>query len=556
MQNVFSFRRAAVIIVLALSAAFAGVFTLPVLDGDEARYAQASAQMLESGDFLHIRYLDKPRNVKPAGIYWMQAISVKVFGQLEARNIWAWRLPSVLGAMLAALALYWGGIVLVGERPAFWGALLLAPGLLFAVEAGIAKTDAMLVGMTTLAMAALAHIRHGGGKAQAALFWGAIGAGILIKGPTTPLIAVLALLVLWRWEGKAKWMRPLIYWPGPMLVALMVVPWLISIQMGTGGMFLHDAVGGDLWPKLWQAQNGHGGMIGQHTLGLLLLFFPASIFLPAGIVQFWNGKAFSARPHFDARFILAWLVPWWGIVELMPTKLVHYPLPVFPALALIAGLGLCRIAKHRSLVWLGAGLAMLAPFLITALLLVVVRAAALESQSIFILLGLSLAPAYGLALITAGLLIRGQAKASAVLAILTALSLHIAGRTVFLPALNAISPALQTAQVLREHALLPSKKTDVPAIAITGLAQSSMAFLTASSTRPVSPEAAARALAEGQTVLVELRQRPQFEHWMKVMALHAVTIGTIKGYDYTRGQQVSIDVLVRAKKGKVNAQKD
>jgi len=83
-----------------------------------------------------------------------------------------------------------------------------------------------------------------------------------------------------------------------------------------------------------------------------------------------------------------------------------------------------------------------------------------------------------------------------------------------------------------------------------------MAFVVASATRPVSPEVAARALAKGQTVLVEQRKRPQFERWMKVMALHSVTIGTIKGYDYTRGKQVVIDVLIRAEKGRHDAQKD
>ena len=53
-----------------------GIASIPPLDRDEARFAQATRQMLETGDFLRIRFQDEPRNKKPAGIYWLQAASV------------------------------------------------------------------------------------------------------------------------------------------------------------------------------------------------------------------------------------------------------------------------------------------------------------------------------------------------------------------------------------------------------------------------------------------------------------------------------------------------
>ena len=55
-----------------------GIATLPVTDRDEARFAQASKQMLETGDTIDIRLQDKPRYKKPAGIYWLQAAAVTV----------------------------------------------------------------------------------------------------------------------------------------------------------------------------------------------------------------------------------------------------------------------------------------------------------------------------------------------------------------------------------------------------------------------------------------------------------------------------------------------
>ena len=98
-------RRAYVIIglIIALSA-LAGLFTLPPLDRDESRFAQATAQMLETGNFVEINFLDTERNKKPIGIHWLQVVTVGAFSDAEARDIWAYRIPSMLGAILAAFA--------------------------------------------------------------------------------------------------------------------------------------------------------------------------------------------------------------------------------------------------------------------------------------------------------------------------------------------------------------------------------------------------------------------------------------------------------------------
>jgi 4-amino-4-deoxy-L-arabinose transferase-like glycosyltransferase len=341
--------RAYIIIgLLAGLSALAGIFTLPPLDRDESRFAQATAQMLESGDFVSINFLDEARNKKPVGIHWLQAASLAAFSSVEAREIWAYRLPSMLGAILAALACFWGGQRLVGREAAFAGAALFAVTVLLGIEGGIAKTDAMLVGCTTLAMAALANLRFGeGGKKTALLFWFAIGLGALIKGPVTPLVAGLALVVLFAWERKARWMKPLLFWPGPLLAIAMVLPWLISIQIATDGGFLRQAIGDDLAPKLAGAAERHGGMFGYHLLLLPLLFFPASLSLVPGLgylASALRGRV-DDRAAGAARFLIAWAIPIWLVFELLPTKLPHYVLPAYPALALIAGWGLMELTR-------------------------------------------------------------------------------------------------------------------------------------------------------------------------------------------------------------------
>ena len=339
------FRAYIIIGLLAALAALAGIFTLPPLDRDESRFAQATAQMLESGDFVSINFLDEARNKKPVGIHWLQAASVAALSSAEAREIWAYRLPSMFGAILAALACFWGGQRLVGREAAFAGAALFAVTVLLGIEGGIAKTDAMLVGCTTLAMAALAQIRAGKGKKTALLFWFAIGLGALIKGPVTPMVAGLAVLVLVIWERKANWLKPLLFWPGPLLAIAMVLPWLISIQIATDGGFLRQAIGDDMAPKLVGAAERHGGLFGYHLLLAPLLFFPASLTVIPGLgylTSALRGRT-GEKTASAARFLLAWAVPVWLVFELLPTKLPHYVLPAYPALALIAGWGLMQL---------------------------------------------------------------------------------------------------------------------------------------------------------------------------------------------------------------------
>jgi 4-amino-4-deoxy-L-arabinose transferase-like glycosyltransferase len=238
-------RAYALVALISLAAGLPGVFRLPVLDRDEARFAQASAQMLERGDFVRIAVQDEPRNKKPIGIYWLQSASVSLFSKPEAREIWAYRLVSVAGALLAAWSCLWGGTALVGRRAALLGAGLLGACVLLSTEAMIAKTDATLCGFTTLAMAALARLRQTDSAARnvgarslglrtlagrdvgglyALLFWAAIAFGILIKGPVTPMVAGLCLTALWFWEKRAAWMKPLLHPAGPIIAALIVLP--------------------------------------------------------------------------------------------------------------------------------------------------------------------------------------------------------------------------------------------------------------------------------------------------------------------------------------------
>ncbi len=184
---------------------------MPPGDRDESRFAQATKQMNETGDYVRIMNGAVPRNRKPIGIYWLQAPFAAAAGPGLANPIWPYRVPSLLGGLAAVLATYGPGCAWPAAVAAALAGAMLAGCVILTVEVHIAKTDAALLGATTLAMAVLGRAWLGAPvrRRQAALFWLAMGAGILLKGPITPMVAGLAAATLCVWERRAGWLAAL-----------------------------------------------------------------------------------------------------------------------------------------------------------------------------------------------------------------------------------------------------------------------------------------------------------------------------------------------------------
>lgn len=341
---------------IAFLAGLPGLLAMPTLDRDEARFAQATAQMLESNDYVVIRFQDAPRFKKPVGIHWLQAASVSLLSSPEARQIWAYRVPSLLGAMLAAGACAWGAGAFFDRRVALLAGALLGASLLVSTEAFIAKTDSALTGTTTLALAALARIyaaRQGGPPAPASaawIFWAALGASALIKGPIGPMVAIFAMIVLTVWDRRTAWLADAALVVGPGDRAGHRRP------LGRRGHGRHRrrllVAGGGLGPGA-QAGRRPGepwAPPGYHLLLTPLLAFPMTLLLPAAAVTAWRHRG---EP--GVRFALAWLVPAWIVFEALPTKLPHYLMPAYGGLAWLAARSLAEPIGAAAR-WLGAGL--------------------------------------------------------------------------------------------------------------------------------------------------------------------------------------------------------
>jgi len=199
------------VVLVCLALYGSGITRLPPVDRDESRFAQASRQMLESGDLVRIQFQDQPRHKKPIGIYWMQAASAAIFGPSDHRPIWPYRIPSLLGALLAVLLTIRCGGVLFDKTTAHTAGLLLAGCLILTMEAHLATTDAVLLASVVATQSALGrcYLQTRRGDAVTAgtafAFWATQGLGWLLKGPVITLVSGLTICALCIADRRIRW---------------------------------------------------------------------------------------------------------------------------------------------------------------------------------------------------------------------------------------------------------------------------------------------------------------------------------------------------------------
>jgi 4-amino-4-deoxy-L-arabinose transferase-like glycosyltransferase len=530
----------ALLVALCLLLYLPGIAAIPPLDRDEARFAQATRQMLESGDFMRIRFQDEARNKKPAGIYWLQSASVSLLSTPESTAIWPYRLPSLLGGALAVLLTFAFGARLLGgaadsptpRRTAFFAAVLLASSLGLIAEAHIAKTDAALLAAIVAAQGALglAYVRSRSGQAVsgwvAAVFWIGEAAAILLKGPVGPALAIVTMAALFIADRDLRWLRGLRPIAGMICLAVALVPWLIAIEQATEGRFLADALGQDLMMKLIAPQESHGAPPFAYLLSSVATFWPGSLLLVPALLRGWRRRDMPAE-----RFLIAWLVPAWVLLELVPTKLPHYVLPLYPALALLAGAALVDGMAH-------GGWARWADIAVKALWAVVT--VALAGALIFLPLrfGGPLAPALIGTVLLLGLtaaMLYGRVGGPVTAAGIVALALAFT-----VPAGSAVLPGLERLWLSRAAAGLVAahpRKPGTPLVA-TGYSEPSLVFLLGTQIRLTTPRAATETLAGGGEALVSNREEAMFRQALGARGLVADPLGSASGFDYSNGQRM------------------
>jgi 4-amino-4-deoxy-L-arabinose transferase-like glycosyltransferase len=417
------------------------------------------------------------------------------------------------------------------------GAALLASSLGVVAEAHLAKTDAVLLALCVAAQGALGEIyarhRRAGVRAWAGwavLFWGAQGAAVLIKGPVAPLLSLLTIAALGIADRDLRWLGGLRAWWGAPLCVAVVAPWLIAISLATHGQFLGQSLGHDFLGKLVGAQEAHGAPPLYYVLLLAITFWPGSLFLGPMVRVAWRERRETAT-----RFLIAWAVPFWLVLELVPTKLPHYILPAYPALALLAGRALAAFGTERHGAWLDRLVAIVWAITSVALAAVLIVAPLRFGR------GVDAAGAVAGAII---LLLGGRM----VLAAWRGMTAGLAGRAMLLalfvlaPAFGIAAPTLDRLWLSRSAAALVAAHPAAPGapLAAVGYAEPSLVFLLGTKTQLLSPAAAAQAIAAtpGGEALVESREDAAFRRALTGQGRTPRALGQIAGLDYSNGRQM------------------
>ena len=537
-------RAVAVLLVLCMLAFLPGFFQVPPVDRDEARFAQATKQMVESGDYVDIRFQDEVRYKKPVGIYWLQAAAVKAgaaLGIKEAHTtISLYRLPSLLGALASVLLTYWTALAFVNHRAALLAAMMMATSILLGVEARLAKTDAVLLATVLATMGAMARVylaERGGttpkGWMLPGIFWTAMAVGILIKGPLILMFAGLTAVGVSVLDRSARWLRGLRPLIGIAWMLLVVLPWFVAIVVRSGESFFAESLGHDMLAKVTSGQEAHGAPPGAYLLLYWVTFWPGAVLTLLATPMVWK-----ARREPGAQFLLCWLIPSWIVFEAVLTKLPHYVLPVYPAIAiLIAGIlqrdGLSKsrflqlgtswwfvfpaiisIGGIVGLIALGGDLGIVAwPFAAAAMVF------GLVAWRLYEVDGAELA------------LLRGMASS-----VLIAFALY----AVILPSLPELFPSVRLAAAL--------KSTDCksPVAALAGYHEPSAVFLLGTETRLTDGSGAADFLRQGPcrfAMLEGQREQRSFVQRAEAIGLRYSTVSRVDGVNISIGKPAAIAIF-------------
>jgi 4-amino-4-deoxy-L-arabinose transferase-like glycosyltransferase len=537
-------RAVAVLLVVALLCFLPGLFNIPPIDRDEARFAQATKQMVESGDYVDIRFQDEVRYKKPAGIYWLQAAVVetaRALGFQRAQTtIWLYRIPSLIGAIGAVLLTYWAALAFISRRGAVLAGMMMASCLLLGIERLLAKTDAMLLMTVVAAMGAMARaylpaqreaLDARGSWTVAAVFWTALAGGMLLKGPLIVMILGLAAIALIAVDRSARWLVALKPLAGIAWLALLVLPWFLAIIGRSGDAFFAESVGQDLFSKIFASQESHGAPPGYYYVLFWLTFWPGSTLAALAAPAVW-----AARREATTRFLLAWLVPSWLVFELVVTKLPHYVLPLYPAIAiLIAGVIDARALSRKPLLVWGTIWWFVVPTV--AGIAGIVALAVIGRQ-----FGLLVWPLIGAAAVMGFLAWRlyevDGAEHALLRAVVAAILTTIAIFALILPALGPLFPSPMLARILRDSGCAK------PQAAAVGYQEPSLVFLAGTATRLTDTYGAVEFLRGGECrfAFIEARDERSFAQRAEATGLRYTAGPRIDAINISTGQPITIAV--------------
>jgi 4-amino-4-deoxy-L-arabinose transferase-like glycosyltransferase len=307
--------------------------TLPLIDRDEPRFAEASREMRQSGDLVIPRVNGEYRFDKPPLIYWCQVGSTQLFGESD----FSVRFPSVLfAAATAALTAIWGAR-LYGAKIGLWSGVIFGTCLQLFIHGRAAVADMPMIFFFLCATwIAWERIAKPTSRWLWLAFYICLALGFLAKGPIALLpILFPALFYLSQRKGFSFHAGSALL--GLVLLVLIIGVWGIPALVATKGEFFAIGIGRHVVMRSVAPMQSHGGggLIGYvlslpfYLLTIFFSFFPWCIYLPGTIARLRRGV------DLPERYLLGGATLVFLIFTLIQTKLPHYTLPAFPLLAIL-----------------------------------------------------------------------------------------------------------------------------------------------------------------------------------------------------------------------------
>lgn len=325
--------------------------TVHLFDWDEINFAESAREMLITGNYAQVQVDFKPFWEKPPLFFWLQALSMKVFGI----NEFAARLPNAIIGIVTLVLIFNIGNKLYNQRLGLWWVLVYAGSLLphFYFKSGIIDPLFNLfifLGVYQLYLMTL-HKNNRQRNRKALLAGIFIGLGILTKGPVALLLSGLTLLVYWLMSRQWKTFRIIELLLFGLAAFVVSSIWYLPETLNNGIWFISEFVKYQL-DLASSTSTGHEQPIFYHPVVLLIGCFPASIYF---LKSFKRNKADSDE---QSQFKLWMKILFWVVLivfSLITTKIMHYSSMCYFPLTFLAATYIFHIQEQRFVFtkWLG-----------------------------------------------------------------------------------------------------------------------------------------------------------------------------------------------------------
>jgi len=312
---------------------FSVLFFLPLLgfvhlfDWDEINFAESAREMIVTGNYLTVQIDFEPFWEKPPLFFWLQVLSMKVFGI----NEFAARFPNFICGIVSLTLLYAIGKQLYGHRFGLLWTLAYGSSILpfFYFKSGIIDPWFNLfifLGFTFF----IFYLDPGRLKKRIrnlVLSAVMLGLAVLTKGPVAILVFLLAFLVylfIRRFRIPARWWHVALF---AVVLALTGGTWFILQVLNGNSQILKDFIEYQL-RLLSTGDAGHSGFFGYHFVVVLLGVFPASVIALKSFTKKSENTELQ-KIYKQWMYIMFWVVL--ILFSIVRTKIIHYSsLTYFP----------------------------------------------------------------------------------------------------------------------------------------------------------------------------------------------------------------------------------